>query len=271
MFAAAIVVFREVLEAALVVCVILAAVRGVTGAFRMIFGGMGLGVLGSMAVALFTEGLASAFAGNGQEIFAAVILFTVVALLTWHIVWMQKHGREMVHDMHKIGAEVREGKRPIIVLAGVVALAVMREGSEVVLFLEGLIQSNHAPGVLAGFFLGLAGGVACGAILYWGFLKLPVAQMFRLTNVLLALIASGMAAKGAGKLIQAGYLPSLLDPVWDSSAALPEDGVIGQFLSALVGYMATPSAMQLIFYGVCLSLISALVLWHKRKEAPART
>lgn len=269
MLAAAIVVFREVLEAALVVCVILAVVRGVKGAARMILAGIGLGALGSCILALFTNQLAAAFSGNGQEIFGAVVMFTVVALLTWHIVWMQKHGRELVHDMQKIGAEVRDGKRPILALGAVVALAVLREGSEIVLFLQGLMASGQVASVMAGFFIGLAAGAACGFVLYLGFVKLPVAQMFKLTNFLLALIAAGMAARGAGKLIQAGYLPALFQPVWNTSHVLPEESVPGQFLSALVGYMAAPSAMQLLFYGVTIVTIAALVFVQKHKAAAA--
>jgi high-affinity iron transporter len=267
MLAAAIVVFREVLEAALVVCVILAAVRGVKGAFPRIFGGIGLGVLGSMIVALFTGQLSQTFAGTGQELFGAAVLFTVTGLLSWHIIWMHKHGREMMHDMQKIGAEVRDGTRPMIALVSAVALAVLREGSEIVLFLHGMMTSSPAMTVLGGFALGLSGGVAAGFVLYLGFVKLPLKQLFRATNVLLALIAAGMAARGAGKLIQAGYLPSLMDPVWNTSQVLPEEGLAGQFLHALVGYMEQPSGMQLLFYAVTIATITLLA---KALKKPAR-
>jgi high-affinity iron transporter len=270
MIAAAIVVFREVLEAALIVCVILAVVRGVKGAFRMIFAGMGLGVLGSVVVAAGTGALSQAFQGNGQELFGAAVLFSVVGLLAWHIVWMQKHGRELVHDMHVVGADVRDGKRPLFALTTVVALAVLREGSEVVLFLQGMMAAGHAGSVALGFALGLAGGIAAGLVLYMGFVKLPIAQMFKLTNILLSLIAAGMAARGAGKLIQAGYLPSLFDPVWDTSHVVSEESVPGQFLTALVGYMAQPSAMQLLFYGVTVAAIATLAMMQKKKEAVVR-
>jgi high-affinity iron transporter len=264
MLAAAIVVFREVLEAALVVCVILAALRGVKGGFTNIFGGIGLGVLGSLLVALFTEQLAQAFAGHGQELFGAAVLFTVTGLLAWHIIWMHKHGREMMQDMQKMSAEVREGTRPMIALVIAVALAVLREGSEIVLFLYGMMTSGKTGDVLGGLALGLSGGIAAGFVLYLGFVKLPLKQLFRATNVLLALIAAGMAARGAGKLIQAGYIPPLMDPVWNTSQVLPEEGLVGQFLHALVGYMEQPSGMQLVFYGVTIATITLLAMAQKK-------
>jgi high-affinity iron transporter len=169
--------------------------------------------------------------------------------------------------MKQVGEDVRAGKKPLIVLASVVALAVLREGSEIVLFLQGMMSASPAVTVLGGFAIGLGAGITAGTILYFGLLKLPVGRMFKITNILLALIAAGMAAKGAGKLIQAGYLPPLMEPVWNTSAVLPEDGLPGQFLNALTGYMAEPSGMQLIFYSITVITIVLLGTWQNRKTA----
>jgi high-affinity iron transporter len=269
MLAAAIVVFREVLEAALIVSVILAATQGVKGRLAMIAGGIGAGVFGAVVTALLTGAIANAFEGIGQELFQAGVLFTVVALLAWHIVWMQKHGRELVAEMKTVGAAVRAGTRPLIVLGIVVALAVLREGAEIVLFLQGMMSGGDPAQVAAGFGAGLIGGAAVGAVLYFGFLRLPIGLLFKATNGLLMLIAAGMAAKGAGKLIQAGVIPSLQDTVWDTSHVLPDDSMMGEFLSALVGYVAQPSGMQLVFYGATLLGVTALLLMQRRARLRA--
>lgn len=263
MLATAVVVFREVLEAALIVTVILAATKGVRRNVFYIAGGVGTGIFGSWLVAFFTNQLASAFEGNGQDLFNAGVMFAVVALLTWHIVWMQRHGRQLVAEMKEVGFEVRTGHKSLMVLGAVVALAVLREGSEVVLFMQGLAASGQMGNMLGGFVLGTALGVAAGCVLYLGFLKLSVSKLFTSTNFLLMLIAAGMAARGAGLLIQAGYIPALQDPVWDTSAILSDGSTLGKFLGALIGYIAAPSAMQMLFYGLTLIGITLLIKWQR--------
>jgi high-affinity iron transporter len=265
MFAAAVIVFREVLEAALIVSVILAATKSVQNRLKMIWGGVAAGCVGSCVVALFTAQLSNAFSGNGQEIFHAVIMFTVVGLLAWHIIWMQQHGREMVSEMKTVGAAVTSGEKPLFALAAVVGLAVLREGSEVVLFIQGMMASGAVHDVMAGFGLGLGAGVLIGGLLYVGFVKLSLKHLFSTTNIVLMLIAAGMAARGAQKLIQADLIPSLYDSVWDSSVMLPESSLMGQLLSALIGYIEQPNAMQIIFY---VATVLAITLLLQAKKQP---
>lgn len=269
MLAAAIVVFREVLEAALIVSVVLAATQGIKGRLATVAGGIGAGILGALILAFFTGQLSETFAGNGQEYFSAAVLFSVVGLLAWHIIWMQSHGRALVQDMRSTCAAVRDGEKELYVLGVVIALAVLREGAEIVLFMHGMMAGGNMADVLSGFALGLVGGLVAGGALYWGFTKIPVSQLFASTNILLMLIAAGMAAKGAGKLIQAGTLPALHESVWDSSGILPESSMLGEFLSALIGYMEQPSAMQLVFYGATILAISFFMLRQKKTQVIA--
>jgi high-affinity iron transporter len=270
MLAAAVIVFREVLEAALIVSVILAATQGVKDRLKMISGGIIAGCIGSAVVALFTSQLSDAFSGIGQELFQAAVLFAVVGLLSWHIIWMQQHGRELVTEMKQVGAAVVAGTKPMIVLAVVIALAVLREGSEIVLFMQGMMSSSSITDVAGGFVIGLGCGLIAGWLLYIGFLKLSLKHLFSTTNIVLMLIAAGMAARGASKLIQAGLIPSLHDNVWDMSAVLPESSLPGQFLSALIGYIEQPNAMQLIFYGMTVLTISLFLYGQKNRKLPAK-
>src|SRR4029077_2982143 len=137
--------------------------------------GIAGGIIGAGLVALFATEIATAVAGIGQELFNASILLLAVGMLGWHNVWMSRHGRELAATARAISDAVISGARPLYVLAVVVGLAVLREGSETVLFLYGIAAGGglSAGSLLAGGALGLAGGVAIGAGLYLGLLRIP--------------------------------------------------------------------------------------------------
>src|SRR5215831_14928910 len=158
MLAAAIIVFREVLEASLVAGIVLAASRGVPRRGVWVTGGMAAGVLGATLVAACAGAIAAAVNGVGQELFNAAILFTAVAMLGWHNVWMNRHGRELAGAAATLGKAVLGRSRPLYALALVVGIAVLREGSEVVLFLYGIAIASGIGtfGMLGGGLLGLA-------------------------------------------------------------------------------------------------------------------
>jgi len=259
MLGSTIIVFREVLEAALVVGIVLAATRGLTSSRRWVLAGVLGGIAGSLLVAAGAGSIAAAFEGVGQEILNAAILLAAVAMLAWHCVWMQRHGAEIARDMRAVGKDVGAGNRPLSVLALVVGLAVLREGSEVVLFLYGIAAGGAAStAMLGGSLLGLAAGVVAGALMYFGLLRIPARYLFSVTHWLIVLLAAGMAGQAAGLLVQAGVLPGLIEPAWDASALLPESSPLGQLLHVLVGYDDRPSAMQLIAFLATLAGITTV-------------
>src|SRR5690349_21730539 len=158
MLGSALIVFREVLEAALVIGIACAATRGVPARNRWVAGGIAAGIAGACLVALFAEGIAGWAEGMGQEIFNAGVLLLAVGMLGWHNVWMARHGREMAQQMSALGASVQSGTRPLYALGAVIALAVLREGSEVVLFLYGIAAGGSSgAGMVAGGAIGLVG------------------------------------------------------------------------------------------------------------------
>ena len=258
MLASLLLVFREVLEAALIVSVVAAATRSVVGRKRWIVFGIALGVLGAMSVALFASQIAESMSGMGQEWFNAGVLLAAVIMIGWHVVWMARHGRELATQMKSVGHEVSSGHRPMTALLIVIALAVLREGSEVVLFGYGLLAggSDIVP-LISGGLLGLLCGVALGYAMYAGLLKIPMRHFFSATNGLMVLLAAGLAASAAGYLVQADVIPALLDPVWDTSALLSDDSFIGKTLHILIGYSAAPTGMQLAFYGSTVLVLLA--------------
>ena len=142
MLGAAIIVFREVIEAGLIVGIVLAATEGVLGRIRYVSGGIAAGVLGASLLALFAGTLSSALEGMGQEVFSASILAVAVVMLAWHNIWMASHGRELAAELKAAGHAVATGRKTLLALAAVVGIAVLREGAEVVLFLYGNVLAN---------------------------------------------------------------------------------------------------------------------------------
>jgi high-affinity iron transporter len=275
MLATAIIVFREVLEAALVVSIVLAATRGVSRRGLWVGGGVLGGLLGATAIALFADAIATAASGVGQEILNATVLFAAVIMLGWHNVWMSQHGRELASNLKSVGAAVRGGTRPMHVLAAVVGMAVLREGSELVLFLYGLAASasGEANGMLAGAVVGVAAGVATGAALYLGLLRIPSSRLFTVTGWMILLLAAGMAAQAAAFLVQADILPALGESVWDTTALIADEGLLGRVLHTLIGYTARPNGIQLLFYLLTLGAIVGLmkIVNHTQRTGSAAT
>jgi high-affinity iron transporter len=262
MLATAIIVFREVLEAALIVGIVMAASRGAPGRGLWVGGGVAGGIFGALCVAAAAETLAAMAQGMGQEIFSAGILFTAVLMLGWHNVWMARHGRELANNATRLGNDVRRGAQPLWALAFAVGLAALREGSETVLFLYSIALAGDASGaslVMTGAAIGLVLGVAAGFGIYWGIVSIPTRQLFTVTNWLVLLLAAGLASQGAAFLMQANLLPSLGSNVWDSSFLLSDQGISGKILHTLIGYTAQPAGIQIIFYLATLAVIATLM------------
>jgi len=255
MLAIALLVFREVLEAALIISVVAAATRGVHRRGWFVGAGIALGVLGAVLVALMAGVLASTFSGVGQELFNATLLLMAVLMISWHALWMSRHGRELTQQMKILGAAVSGGTSSLGLLLAVVAIAVLREGSEVVLFLYGM-RAGGAGHLWQGLMIGVLAGTTLGVALYVGLLRIPMRYFFRFTNGLLALVAAGLASSAARYLIQANLLPAWGNQLWDSSWLLGNGSISGKTVHILIGYDARPAGMQVAFYGGTL-----LALW----------
>lgn len=260
MYSTALIVFREVLEAALVIGLVAAASRGLPGRGTWIGTGTLMGLLGAVAVAMLAGLISDAGGGMGQEIFNAGILFSAVALLGWHQIWMTRHGAGLARQMKAMGQDVVKGSRPAWVLATVVGLAILREGSETVLFLYGIVlaQQEPLPALVGGGLAGLGAGAAIGLALYLGLVRIPTRYVFTVTGWLIALLAAGLAGQGAVFLVQADLLPALGQPLWDTSAWLSQQSPLGQLLQVLVGYFDRPAGVQALFYAFTLSAILGL-------------
>ncbi|HIJ61096.1 MAG TPA: hypothetical protein HPQ04_00240, partial [Rhodospirillaceae bacterium] len=201
--------------------------------------------------------------------------FLAVGMLGWHNVWMGRHAAELVAEITAVGRAVAAGERPITAMALAVGLAVLREGSEVVLFLFGIADGgSDAITMLAGGLMGLVAGAVLGYALYRGLVRLSMRRLFAITGGMILLLSAGLAAQGAKFLAQAGYLPDLGATLWDSSAFLSDESLAGRVIHGLTGYTARPSGIQLLFYVVTLVVIGGLMRWSggaRRAAAAAAT
>jgi len=268
MLATLVIVFREVIEAGLIVGIVLAATQGVPRRSLWVTYGVGGGVLGACLVAAFAGELASLFEGSGQEIFNATILLLAVCMLTWHNVWMAGHGREMARAMKAVGVEVSAGQRSLAALAIVVGVAVLREGSEVVLFLYGIASQGGTSqsAMLLGGALGLVAGAGVSALMFLGLLQIPAGKLFSVTAWLITLLAAGMAAQAVRFLQQGGYLQFLQSTLWDTSWLLSQDSIGGRLLHTLIGYSDAPNGAQLIAYLATIAIIMGLTRWEHARH-----
>jgi high-affinity iron transporter len=267
MLGTAVIVFRETLEAALIVSIVLAATRGLDRRGLYVGSGIAAGLVGALAIASVAGAIAGLFQGRGQDVFSAGVLLAAVLMLGWHQLWMAEHGRALARELRTLSDSVRDGGATLGALAVAVALAVLREGAETVLFIQGLATSESTHAVLLGVGLGAAGGAVIGTLLYFGLVRIPVRHFFRVTGWMIVVLAAGLAAQAARFLEQADLLPSLVPQLWDTSGLLTETSLVGQLLHILVGYTAQPSGMQLVFYVVTLAVL--IIGTRLRAIAPA--
>jgi len=270
MLGALIIVFREVIEAGLIIGIVMAATRGVAGRGRWVTIGVAAGIVGAALVAGFAGAISEAFQGSGQELFNASVLGIAVVMLMWHNAWMARHGREIAAEMQQIGSAVSEGTRELTALAIVVGLAVLREGAEVVLFLYGIAASGTAgSALLIGGALGIVAGAALTGLTYFGLLAIPTRYIFSVTSWLIALLAAGMAAQAVQFVNNAGFLLVLGRTVWDTSWLLSENSIFGHLLHTLIGYTEAPTALQLVFY--VGTLLAMAVLMRIARTPPSES
>jgi len=268
MFGTAVIVFREVLEASIIIGIVAAATHNVPGSRRWLLGGLLAGLAGSALVAAFTDVIGSFASGLGEELFNAGVLGIAVLMLAWHNIWMSTHGAALAASARSVGSDIRDGRSECSVLFIIVGLTMLREGSETVLFLYSIsiaATENGKYSMLIGGLNGMALGVMAGYAIYAGLLRVPLRWFFSATSILVMLLAAGMASQAARFLIQADLLPSLVAPLWDTSKALPQNGIAGMLLHSLIGYDSHPAGMQLVFY------IAVLVVMYAGMKLANRT
>jgi high-affinity iron transporter len=271
MVAALIIVFREVIEAGLVVGIVMAATKAVMHRGQWIAGGVVAGFIGACLVAVFIGAITATFAGMGQELFNATVLGIAVVMLTWHNVWMARHGREIATEMLTLGKAVVTGSRTLLALAVVVGIAILREGAEVVLFLYGIVTSEGgwSLSILFGGLAGLALGALVSVLTYFGLLRIPGRYLFAVTSLMIAFLAAGMAAQAVGFLEQANIITAFGTVLWNSSGILSDSSLPGKVLRTLIGYNDQPTGMEVVVYVATLAITYVMMKLAAPTPIPA--
>jgi high-affinity iron transporter len=268
MLSTAIVIFREILEISLILSVIMAATRELEGRNKWVLFGILGGIFGAGLVAVFAEVIAGAAEGLGQELFNAVILLTAAVVIAGTALWMSKHAREMTAHLKHVSNSVIEGSMPLHSIAVVIALAILREGSEIILFVHGMMASGQdMASIAAGSAAGFAGGASLGFALYMGLVSISPKHVFGVTTWLLIFLCAGMAATAAQFLVSAGWFAGWEAQLWDTSSIISDGSIAGKTLHALFGYAAKPLLIQIIFYltTIAVLLVAKKIINHKPK------
>jgi high-affinity iron transporter len=258
MFGTGLIVFRETLEAALFIGILAAATRQIEGRTRWLVMGTTWGVMGSLLLAVAMNSISDWASGLGQELVHSAILATAMTMLAWHSMWVSTHARQMTENAMSLGAGAAGHSGRLWAVSLVVAMTVLREGAETVLFVAGLIMGGtEAVGALViGAFLGLALGATTGWLIYQGLGRVQPRRLFAVTNGLVLLLTGRLASQLAKTLQQAGWIQWLSDQAWDSSSWLTNDSLVGVLLHGLVGFEACPSQLQVLAYALTALLIA---------------
>lgn len=256
MFKIAIVVFRECLEIALLLGVIMAVTNPIKNSKVYIILGTMLGVIGAAIFALFARSITSSFSGLGDELVDAVIILSTSLLISWTVVWMQGYTHKIRKNLSSLSEKIVAGNASKLTLVIVVMMAILREGSEIILFIYSISSTEnlHGDNYLIGLGAGAFSGLLVGTILYKGLLKYTGKYVFSISTILLTLIAAGLASEAAGILTSAGFIELLSEPLWDTSLIVSNSSILGKILNIFIGYDSRPNGMQMIFYLATISL-----------------
>ncbi|HEX7385734.1 MAG TPA: FTR1 family protein [Castellaniella sp.] len=271
----AFIVWRESIEALLVVGILYAWLRSSPEGRRglpWLWGGVGAGLLLAGALALVLLGVASWLSDTGQEWFQSLMALAACALVVQMVLWMRQHGRSLKRSL-EVGASEQVQEQHWWGLLILVMIAVAREGSETVVFLYGTVLSSQNDGSMAAMILAGLGGFAVALLSFWllqlGGRIITWRRFFRVTEVLLLLLASALLVSATDRLISLGVLPALMDPVWDSSWLLGTEQGIGKVLADFAGYRAMPALSQLLIWLAYWGTVIALMRRSSRKASPA--
>jgi len=265
MFPSFLLALREGLEAALIIGVVLGVLKkvGQTQFSKTVWIGTGSAALLSLVVALILNAIGASFEGASEAIFEGFAMLIAACVLTWMIFWMQRQSRTMQTEL---AADVRravleQSGKALFFLAFV---AVLREGVELALFLTAAAATTSARQTLIGGLLGLATSAVLGWLLFATAIQLNLKRFFQVTGVLLILFAAGLVAHGVYEFNEIGWIPGVIEPIWDMNHIINENGPFGLMLKALFGYNGNPSLTEVAAYGL---YFGAIILGLRRKTA----
>ena len=258
---------REGLEAALIISLLLGSLRkmGRQGDSRSIWLGTAAAVLLSLLVGLLFQVLGASFTSPGEEIFEGITMLLAAGVLTWMILWMGKGSRRLNERLNSDlkQAVVAGGGWALFSLA---FLAVIREGVELALFLTAAAITAGGFQILWGAALGLVAVILASVLLFKGLIQLDLRRFFQVSSLILVLFAAGLVAHGVHEFTDLGWIPPLIEQVWDLNPILDENSTLGQLLQALLGYNGNPSLTEVLAYFLYLGSAAVLGMVFRRQD-----
>lgn len=240
---------REGIEAALIIGIVLGAIRKMKrrDLSSIVWGGTLSAIAVSFLSAFVLERLGASLEGQAEILFEGITMLLAASLLTWMIFWMQRQSQHIKGEIENNvrRASMTSGKRAMFLVA---FFAVVREGVELAIFLTATALASSAQATLTGALLGLLAAVMIGWLIFASTIRLNLGMFFQITGVLLILFAAGLVAHGVHEFTEIGWLPAVIEHVWDINAYLPEASSTGQLLSTLFGYNANPSLAEILAY-----------------------
>lgn len=269
---------REGLEAALIIGIVLGAVSKIRR--NDLTPAVWLGTLSAVIVSILTAvvltGFGMSLEEKAEQIFEGITMLLAAGILTWMIFWMGKQARflksELEAGVNKAAARYAAGKRAVFWLA---CVAVVREGVELAIFITAALfagssegTSNNIIQVLAGTILGLGTAALLGYTLFATTVRLDLRRFFQVTGVLLILFAAGLVAHGIHEFNEVGWIPSVVEHVWDVNMILDENSLTGQLLKTLFGYNGNPSLTEIIAYFAYIGTV--MIFWRRDNKATVK-
>ena len=272
MFAPFLLSLHEGLEAALLIGILLGALykMGRPELKLPVWTGAISAMVVSLGASIALYRLGALFAGDAEKIFEGVTMLSAATVLTWMIFWMDKQAHNIKSNLEDgVGQAVRKGAfAPLFLLT---FLAIIREGVELALFLTAAAYSAAEDQVLIGAVAGLIAAVALGWMLYSATSRLNLRRFFQVTGILLLLFAAGLVAHGVHAFNEVGWIPAVIDPLWNINHILDEKSTVGEMLTALFGYNGNPSLTETTAYGLYISIIFLVLQWPRLVTLPTRT
>ena len=272
MFPSFLLSLREGIEAALIIGIIIGMLIKInrTELKPVVWGGVILAILLSFALGIGLNAIGMEFTGQFEAIFEGLAMLFAAAILTWMILWMQQQGGQIQRDLESktMQATINGSSSALFLLA---FLAVFREGIELALFLIATRMASDTLPVLIGAVLGLGVSILLGWILFTSTRRLNLKKFFLVTNILLLFFAAGLVAYGVHELIEAGWIPGIIDPVWDINHILSDNSEFGSILKALFGYNGNPALTQILAYLGYFAILGTIIIRSQRNQVRTQT
>ena len=256
---------REGLEAALIIGIVLGALRRTNRSDlnRPLWAGVISAFIVSLGVALVLRLIDKDLEGAAEQIFEGVTLFLAAGILTWMIFWMRRQSGKMKSELESRvnQAVTRSGAGALYFLA---FISVLREGIELALYLTASSLTSTGLQTLLGAATGLLAAGLLGYLIYTSAIHLNLQRFFQVTSVILILFAAGLIAQSVAEFNQAGIIPTIISPIWNLNSVLDEHSILGTIASLLFGYHGSPSLTEALGYSIYI--LGALFVFVKPRN-----